>query len=281
MTKSANHRQTIRKPASLRGHGLHTGAPCELTFVPAVSGRGVVFVRRDLPGRPEIPASLTQVAATERRTRLEAGSAFVETVEHVLAAVWALGYDDLEIHLNGPEPPIGDGSADHFARVLEGAGRVDHPDRRAELTPDSAFTMTANGSEYQVTPSPRASLEVTIEWDHPIIGRQRGEFSLDPQAVRREVLPARTFAFAAEVESMRSKGLIRGGSLNCALVLDDSGLLQGALHWPDEFVRHKTLDLIGDLALLGRRVHCHISAWRPGHRGNILLARALNDHSGE
>lgn len=278
---SGTLRHTIRNRVTISGHGLHTGASCDLALVPAAPGRGLVFIRRDLPGHPEIPATLAHVAATTRRTRLEVGSASVETVEHLLAAVWSRGLDDLEIHLDGPEPPIGDGSAGHFVNVLETAGVASHPGPARSLNPVGPLTVTSGDAEYTVTPAPRATLAVTIEWDHPLIGRQAGEFALEWEVLRREVLPARTFALAGDVAALRESGLIQGGTLDRALVVADREILGGPLRWPDEFVRHKALDLIGDLALLGRRYCCHISAWRPGHQGNILLARALNDHTGD
>ncbi len=268
-------RRTIAAPVEVAGVGLHTGASTRVTFLPAPPNRGIVFRRSDLPGQPEIPARVHEVEVTERRTGLRRGPASVETVEHVLAAVASLELDDLLIDLDGPEPPILDGSFSPYRDRLEQAGLQALPGEPTSYRVTRPFTVSQGGAGYEVRPADRLRLTVTIEWDHPLIGRQIGEWDITPEAFRDELAPARTFGFTREIDLLRSRGLIRGGTLDSAVVLTDEGLASGRLRWPDEFVRHKTGDILGDLALVGGRVQAHITALRPSHEGNIALARAL------
>lgn len=269
-------RRTLAGPASTSGVGLHTGARTTLTCLPAAPGEGVRFRRIDLPGQPVIPARLDQVEATERRTAIGQGETTIHTVEHLLAAIFALELDDVEIHLDGPEPPILDGSFEPWRQLLAVAGmreQAGEPDRYAVNGP---LTVTSGDSAYVVSPSPAGlDLTATIEWSHPLIGRQTGQWSITPEVFAHELAGARTFGFLHEVEALRAKGLLKGGSTESAVVLDDRGVVEGALRWPDEFVRHKAGDILGDLALLGGRVQARVVATRPSHQGNIALARAI------
>jgi UDP-3-O-[3-hydroxymyristoyl] N-acetylglucosamine deacetylase/3-hydroxyacyl-[acyl-carrier-protein] dehydratase len=274
------NRRTIAHPVSLEGVGLHLGAACRLSFRPAPSGAGVGFCRTDLPGAPIIPARAENAVLTERRTQLGEDPVSVHTVEHVLAAVAGCGIDDLEIQLDAAEPPIMDGSAAPFVDALTSAGIVDQPNGEATfLTVRRPFTLTDGDSVYEVTPAPDFDLDVAIDFRHPLIGAQRGSYRVTRESFVRELASARTFGFVHEVEGLRSKGLIRGASLDNAVVLDDSGVVDGGgpLRWSDEFVRHKALDCIGDLALAGARVRARIKATRPSHRGTVRLVRAMNE----
>jgi UDP-3-O-[3-hydroxymyristoyl] N-acetylglucosamine deacetylase/3-hydroxyacyl-[acyl-carrier-protein] dehydratase len=260
----------------VRGTGLHTGAVTEATFLPAVAGRGIVFRRTDLNGTPEVPARLTEVEAVERRTAIGRGEATIHTVEHLLAAVAAHEIDDLTIDLSGPEPPILDGSVLPYFEALAQAGPTDVGGEPAVLNVQAPFTVTEGDSAYVVAPAKALRLTVTIEWPHPLIGRQTGTYDLTAAAFAAELAPARTFGFTSEVAQLQAKGLIKGASAANAIVLDEWGIANGGtLRWPDEFVRHKAADIIGDLALTGARVHAHVVATRPSHGGNVALARAL------
>jgi UDP-3-O-[3-hydroxymyristoyl] N-acetylglucosamine deacetylase / 3-hydroxyacyl-[acyl-carrier-protein] dehydratase len=269
-------RRSIANKAVVRGTGLHTGAATEATFLPAAAGRGIVFRRTDLSGTPEVPARLTEVEAVERRTAIGRGEATIHTVEHLLAAVAAHEIDDLTIELSGPEPPILDGSVQPYFEALTQAGPTDIGGEPSVLSVQAPFTVTEGDSAYVVAPAKALRLTVTIEWPHPLIGRQTGTYDLTAAAFAAELAPARTFGFTSEVAQLQAKGLIKGASAANAIVLDERGIANGGkLRWPDEFVRHKAADIVGDLALTGARVHAHVVATRPSHGGNVALARAL------
>lgn len=270
-------RRTTERPVSVSGVGLHLGEQCTLTFVPAASGQGIFFRRVDLPGKPSIRVALSEVASTERRTHLgdETGDRAVHTVEHVLAAVVALGIDDLTIDMDGPEPPILDGSSEQFLRTLQGAGVRSNGTEADVLTLAEPVRIIDGDSVYEAYPSDKLTLDVTIEFDHPLIGRQSGVYDVDASVFERELASARTFGFVHEVDSLRAKGLIKGASTSNAVVLDDTGLVDATLRWKDEFLRHKALDIMGDLALAGARVRARIVAVRPSHRGTVTLVREM------
>jgi len=273
---SRNARRSIRHKASVSGTGLHTGAQTEATFLPAPAGQGIVFRRVDLEGKPEVPALLSEVEAIERRTAIGKGDTTIHTVEHLLAAVAAHEIDDLIVELSGPEPPILDGSVQPYFEALEQAGPTETGGEPVILSVQAPFTVTEGDASYIVAPAKELRLTVTIEWPHPLIGRQAGTWTVTPQAFARDLAPARTFGFTSEVAGLQAKGLIKGASSANAIVLDDRGLADGGqLRWPDEFVRHKAADILGDLALTGGRVRAHIVATRPSHGGNIALAHAL------
>ncbi len=262
----------------MAGTGLHTGVETVATFLPAAAGEGIRFRRVDLKEKPEIPARLTEVEALERRTAIGRGEATIHTVEHLLAAVAAHEIDDLTVELSGPEPPILDGSVQPYFDALRQAAPVDVGGQPTVLTVQAPFTVTEGDSSYIVAPAKSFRLTVTIEFPHPLIGRQAGTFEVTADAFARELAPARTFGFTGEVDALRAKGLIKGASASNAIVLDDrgGGLANGGrLRWPDEFVRHKAADIVGDLALTGARIRAHIIATRPSHTGNVALARAL------
>ncbi|MGI9140213.1 MAG: bifunctional UDP-3-O-[3-hydroxymyristoyl] N-acetylglucosamine deacetylase/3-hydroxyacyl-ACP dehydratase [Gemmatimonadaceae bacterium] len=270
-------RCTTERVVSVAGMGLHLGEQCTLTFCPAESGTGIAFRRVDLPGKPLIRAALHEVASTDRRTHLGdvKGDRAVHTVEHVLAAVVALGIDDLTIDIDGPEAPILDGSSEPFFKALKQAGIKSNGAQADVLTLAEPVRIIDGDSVYEAFPADKLTLDVTIEFDHPLIGRQSGVYEGDAAAFERELAPARTFGFVREVDSLRAKGLIKGASTANAVVLDDTGLVDATLRWKDEFVRHKALDIIGDLALAGARVRARIVAVRPSHRGTVTLVREM------
>jgi UDP-3-O-[3-hydroxymyristoyl] N-acetylglucosamine deacetylase/3-hydroxyacyl-[acyl-carrier-protein] dehydratase len=269
-------RRTIQHSAAVAGTGLHTGAATRAVFTAGAPGRGIVFRRTDLTGTPEIAARLSEVEALERRTAIGHGAATIHTVEHLLAAVAAHQIDDLTVELSGPEPPILDGSVAPYFAALAEAGPVEAEGEATLLTVLAPFTVTEGDSSYVVAPSKGLQLTVTIEFPHILIGRQTGSYELTPEVFARELAPARTFGFTNEVAALQAKGLIQGASTASAIVLDEHGVVNGGqLRWPDEFVRHKAADIVGDLALTGARIRAHIVATRPSHSGNVALARAL------
>ncbi len=270
-------RRTIARRITLQGVGLHLGAACRLEFRPAASGTGISFRRIDLPGTPAIPARAEHAVLTERRTQLGTDPVSVHTVEHVLAAVAGRELDDLEIALDAAEPPIMDGSAQPFLDALHEAGVVEQPGEPTIITVRRPLRLTDGESTYEVLPSLALELQVTIEFPHAAIGRQSGCYRITPESFSRELAPARTFGFVHEVEALRAKGLIQGASLDNAVVLDENGVIGTTLRWPDEFVRHKAMDCVGDLALAGGRVRAHVVAVKPSHRGTVRLVRALTE----
>ena len=268
-------RTTVVRPASVEGVGLHLGKPCRLTFRPAPRGAGVTFVRTDLAGAPRVPAHAEVAVLSERRTQLGEEPGALHTVEHVLAAVAGLGVDDVEIAMDGPEPPILDGSAAQFVDALRKAGLSPHGGRPSELRLPHPVRVEDGVSWYEAHPADELRLEVEIDFPHPLIGRQRGSWLVTPESFVRELAPARTFGFVREVEALRAKGLIQGASTENAVVLDERGVVGTTLRWPDEFVRHKAMDCVGDLALAGARVRARVVAHKPSHRGTVLLVRAM------
>jgi len=268
-------RRTLARPAVLEGVGLHLGVPCRITFQPAQAKQGIVFRRTDCPGSPRIRAHVSEVSGSERRTQLGRGKQSVHTVEHVLAAVTGMGIDDLTIDMDGPEPPILDGSAAPFFTALSDAGLATVDGEPEFLDLSEPVRIIDGASVYEAYPSEKLELDVTIEFPHPLIGKQSRRFSVNQESFGSEMSRARTFGFVHEVESLRSKGLIKGASLDNAVVLDDSDILSGELRWHDEFVRHKAMDCVGDLALAGARVRARIVAIKPSHRGTVTLVREM------
>ena len=268
-------RRTLAATATLSGVGLHTGATTRVSCRPGRADQGIVFRRVDLPGAPEIPARVSEVSDTERRTVLGRGPACIHTVEHLLAAVAALELDDLTIELDGPEPPILDGSFAPYFDALAGAGAANLPGEPVRYAVTRPFTLQEAGASYAVQPAAALRLATTIEWGHPLIGRQSGSWDITPDVFRAELAAARTFGFTSEVSALRARGLLKGATLESAVVLSEDAVLGTPLRWPDEFVRHKTGDILGDLALVGGRVQAHIVATRPSHQGNVALARAI------
>jgi UDP-3-O-[3-hydroxymyristoyl] N-acetylglucosamine deacetylase / 3-hydroxyacyl-[acyl-carrier-protein] dehydratase len=259
----------------LEGIGLHLGVSCRLTFQPARSRQGIVFRRTDCPGLPPIRAHVSEVSGSERRTQLGKGDHAVHTVEHVLAAVTGMGIDDLTIEMSGPEPPILDGSAAPFLAVLSEAGLASLEGEPEFLDLTEPVRIIDGASVYEAYPSERFELDVTIEFPHSLIGKQSCRFIITRDSFAKELSSARTFGFVHEVEALRAGGLIKGASLDNTVVLDDNEVLSGDLRWSDEFVRHKAMDCVGDLALTGARLRARIVAIKPSHRGTITLVREL------
>jgi UDP-3-O-[3-hydroxymyristoyl] N-acetylglucosamine deacetylase/3-hydroxyacyl-[acyl-carrier-protein] dehydratase len=268
--------QTLAESCDLQGVGLHTGASSHVRLVPADVQTGVRFRRMDLEGQPEIAASVANVVDTDRGTTIGLNGARVHTVEHLLSALVGARIDNLLVEIDGPEPPAGDGSARLFSDLIASAGTIeqDAPARFIEI--GSPLTLEEDGSSYVASPSETYEVSVTIRFDHPSIGRQFVSVEIEPESFRREIGDARTFGFLHEVEALRGRGLARGGSTENAIILTETGLYGDTqLRFPDEFARHKALDLVGDLGLLGGRLRAHIVAQRPGHRGNVALAREI------
>ncbi len=224
---------------------------------------------------PLIRAHVSEVSGSERNTQLGKGEHAVHTVEHVLAAVTGMGIDDVTIDMDGPEPPILDGSAAPFVAALSKAGLAAVEGEPEFLDLLEPVRIIDGASVYEAYPCDRLELDVTIEFAHPLIGKQSRRFTVTEESFASELSRARTFGFVHEVDALRAKGLIKGASLGNTVVLDDTSILSGDLRWTDEFVRHKAMDCVGDLALAGARVRARIVALRPSHRGTVTLVREM------
>ena len=258
--------QTIKRSVACQGIGIHSGRPAHLVIHPAPANSGLNFVRTDLPGSPVIPARSSRVVDSSLATTLGNAEAYVSTVEHLLAALAGLNIDNARIEVSGPELPILDGSAAPFTAILQKAGL------KALRWPRAFFQMQkpleiSDGDKYiGIEPATEAKLTYTIDFPHPCIGRQQLNFRPRAKAFCREIAPARTFGFLQDVERMQANGQALGGSLDNAIVLDPQNVLNPeGLRFPDEFVRHKILDLIGDLALLGWPILGHIRVSKGSH----------------
>jgi UDP-3-O-[3-hydroxymyristoyl] N-acetylglucosamine deacetylase / 3-hydroxyacyl-[acyl-carrier-protein] dehydratase len=276
--------RTIARPATCAGTGLHTGETATVRFVPAPPNTGIVFVRTDLPmtdggGRPKIPALAPYRIAQPRRTAIMCGEAEVHTVEHMISAAVGLGIDNLEIELAGPEAPGFDGSAAEYVRVLKAAGLEEQDAPRRELTVTEPIKVEGdNGAELTALPNPAGGLRLTYTLDYPVrpLRNVRVEFDVTEDRYASEIAPARTFVLKEEAEMLKALGLGAGASLDNTLVFDDDSPIGGVqLRFPDEAARHKVLDLVGDLAILGSRLNAHVIAVKSGHELNLALVMEL------
>jgi UDP-3-O-[3-hydroxymyristoyl] N-acetylglucosamine deacetylase/3-hydroxyacyl-[acyl-carrier-protein] dehydratase len=279
-----DHQRTIRRPIELRGVGLHTGMPTTVRFVPTSSNSGIRFVRTDLPGRPAIPARIDfAVDATgldPRRTTLDNGIVKIGTVEHLLAAIAGLGLDNLDVEINSPEPCELDGSSRPFIGVLQEAGIVEQEELRHYYETTRPISLQNNGTQRILLPHDGLKVTFTIDYPNRLVGTQYASFDLDTDVFLREISSARTFAMMEDVEPLRASGLIRGGSLANAVVVTATEIKsEEPLRFPDEFVRHKILDLIGDLALLGMPLKGHVICVRGGHAVNVAFVKRLMEEA--
>jgi UDP-3-O-[3-hydroxymyristoyl] N-acetylglucosamine deacetylase len=269
------NRQTLRTAVRLDGIGLHSGKPVRMVLRPAASEQGVVFVRKDAGG-VRIPATLEFAGPSFYATVLQRDGVKVSTIEHLMAALYALQIDDLDVELDAGELPILDGSSRPFIEAIEQVGLRELPVPRQYITLVRPVVVSRDEKRISAFPAREYRITYAIDFDHPMLGYQELSVSLwQPGAFAQKLAPARTFTFEQEVESLRRAGLALGGSLDNALVLADNRLLNPDLRFPDEFVRHKMLDLTGDLSLLGRPLRAHVVAYRAGHDLHAELARRI------
>lgn len=297
--------RTIARPVSMTGTGLHTGTSCEITFKPAKANEGIKFIRVDLGGKPEIPALVEYVVDVSRGTTLGIGDVKVHTVEHVLAAVVGLQIDNLTIEINGIEPPVGDGSSEPYVNKLLEAGfqSLDEPKDFLVIDETIMYHDEQRAVDIVALPLDKYRITVMVDYMNPALGSQHsGLFDLEKEFIT-DFAPARTFCFLSEVEQLADNGLIKGGNLGNAVVivdrdlskdnLDDlkkklnleveispskSGFLnEKGLRYKNEPARHKLLDMIGDLALVGVSLKAQILAARPGHKANVEFAKKIRN----
>ncbi len=260
------YQKTIQKTVCVEGVGLHTGKPASITFKPAPEGTGVYIIRSDIAGLPALKAQSRNVRATQMATVLGSDLFMVSTVEHCMAAVAALQIDNLFIELSGPELPIGDGSAHCFFEALQTAGIHEYEGFRKYIYITQPIYFSQGDKHAYVLPYNSFKLTCTIEFPHPKIGKQKIELDVNSYTFERELSKARTFGFLKDVEALKVRGLALGGSLDNAVVLDDHDILNpSGLRYPDEFVRHKAMDAIGDMLMLGYPLIGHVVLHKAGH----------------
>ena len=271
--------RTIAEEIECRGFGLHSGEAAGVRLSPAEPGTGVVFVCCNAGIETEIPARAEFVSASANATSLARDGASVMTVEHLLAALSARGVDNVRIEVDGSEIPAMDGSAAPFDGLLRDVGLCAQGDSRQVLEVRRAVGYADGNRSIRIEPASGFGISYAVDFTHPAIGRQVLEIDdLTPDHFESEIAPARTFGFLDQVEALRRAGLARGACLDNTLVLDASGVMnEGGLRWPDEFVRHKVLDLVGDLALLGCPVRGRVRVERGGHAIHHALLRTLRD----
>ncbi|MCB0368220.1 MAG: UDP-3-O-acyl-N-acetylglucosamine deacetylase, partial [Bdellovibrionales bacterium] len=243
--------KTIKRKVLVEGVGIHSGDPCTLTFKPAPTSTGVYFVRADLPGQPHLKVKSENVQATSYQTSIGGADFTVATIEHCLSALSALRIDNLIVELNGPEIPICDGSAKYFYEAIQKAGVIEQDQPRQYCYITEPIYLTEGDKQAYVLPYHGLRLTVTVDFPHPKIGKQKIDIDINESSFAREIAPARTFGFIKDVETLQARGLAKGASLENAIGLDDHQILNPeGLRFPDEFVRHKCLDALGDLVNL-------------------------------
>ena len=273
---SAPNQHTLAAPLTLSGVGLHSGDEVTLTVEPAEPNHGIVFQRTDLEGEPTVPADRYHVIPSNRGTRLKSGTAEVVTVEHLLSALRGLGVDNARIKLDAGEPPALDGSGEPFAKALQEAGFTEQDVPRAYYQVLFPVSFHEGGAAITALPSPEFRISFTIEYPDTAIGYQSRSLEITPETYIKDLMQARTFCLRSEVEAMQEAGMGLGGSLDNAVVVDGTEVMNdGGLRYPDEFVRHKMLDLVGDLAIAGAPIRGHFIAHKTGHFHNANLLRKL------
>ncbi len=268
------HQHTLSQPLGFSGVGLHTGVPSTARILPAGPDTGIVFRRTDLG--VDVPATVENVVETSYATVIAAGGARVATIEHFLAALYAMEIDNAVVEVDGPELPILDGSALEVARALYERGAVRQRAQRKFLRVWENGTIRRDGSLLTLAPSEDFDVVVTVDFPGTAIGRQWAKFTLDAKSFLKDIAPARTFVLREQIDALRAAGLAKGGSLDNAIVVEGEKVHNNeGLRFPNEFARHKLLDLVGDIALLGQPVRGAFVAVRPGHTVNRVLTAHL------
>ena len=270
------NQQTLNRPASFSGIGLHSGNRVNMTILPAPGNSGVRFRRVDLEGKPEIEARVENVSETNRSTTISKSNVKVHTVEHVLAALAGYGIDNAIVELDSNEPPIADGSSRAFCKIIQDAGILPQAEKREPYTPTAPIELQLGETTMTLFPDTAFKITCTSADKH----RRFTQFystEITPKTWEHDLAHARTFCFYEEIEYLIRNGLIKGGSLENAVVIrDDAVLTTEPLRYPEEFVRHKMLDIVGDLSLLGRPIHGHLIAVKPSHAANCEMVRHIH-----
>ncbi|MBW7998183.1 MAG: bifunctional UDP-3-O-[3-hydroxymyristoyl] N-acetylglucosamine deacetylase/3-hydroxyacyl-ACP dehydratase [Candidatus Glassbacteria bacterium] len=270
---------TIARPVSFSGIGLHTGEQTKITLKPAEENTGVIFERIDLPERTRIPAIVDCVESVQRGTTIGKDRVRIHTVEHLLAALAGTGVDNVLVEIEGNEIPALDGSSLPFVKGIDEAGLVQQSAERREAVLTEPLSYEENGVHFLVLPNDKLKISFHIEYNNPLVGCQFESLDITGENFRNMIAEARTYSFLNEVEELKNRGLIKGGSLENAVVFDEDRILNpGPLRSPKEPVRHKILDLLGDIQLLGMPMRAHIISFKSGHPSNVNLVRKIRDH---
>src|SRR6266850_4716220 len=276
MASAPEFQHTLSKAAGFSGTSLHTGEKVTLRLHPAPVDHGIKFRRKDLQDEPTIDAKIENLKMVERATTIGEGSIRVHTVEHVLAALWAMGVDNAVVEMDANEPPIGDGSAQAYVDLIKKAGVTGQEEPRKFFdVRDTMHVESKTGALLVLLPDDKFRISCTQAGPNNQFS-QFFSMEVTPAVFEREIAPARTFVYYEDVKPLMDKNLIKDGSLENAIVVrGDAVLSKEPLRFPDEFVRHKILDIIGDLALFGQRIRGHVIAVKPGHGANAELVRTL------
>lgn len=270
---------TIKNQIQLKGTGLHTGKPVNVTIKPALANTGILFKRLDLPNAPRISADISNIsepAKKLRRSALVKDNVEVHTIEHMLSACFGLGIDNLEVFLDSEELPGFDGSAKEYVEAFEKIGLFEQEAPRNYFQVREPVWVEEDGSTLILLPSVNGlTISYTLNYDHPLLKTQYLSLNLEPEIYKKEIAPARTFCMKEEADALRSQGLGKGADYKNTLVVGDKGVIDNKLRFDDEFVRHKVSDLVGDLGLFGMRLKGHVVALRSGHSLNIKLIQRL------
>ena len=268
--------RTIKDETSCTGIGLHSGHPVNLTIKPGPADTGITFIRKDLPSRPEIKAAFENVVDTTLSTTLGSNGFRVSTVEHLMAALFGLGIDNARVEVDGPEVPIMDGSAAPFIFLLRSAGIREQKSPKRFVVINRPFEIREGARSVRINPSKELKITYAIGFNHPLLRDQSFELRFSGKDFVKEISRARTFGFLRDIQTLRENGLALGGSLDNAIVIDDFRILnEDGLRYKDEFVRHKILDFLGDLAILGCPVIGHFVVNKSGHALNHQLLKKL------
>jgi UDP-3-O-[3-hydroxymyristoyl] N-acetylglucosamine deacetylase len=274
-----SYQLTIQRPVQTSGIGLHTAVPSKVRLLPAPADTGIVFRRVDLDNF-EIEAHVRNVARVSYATSLMRQGVLLSTTEHLLAALYSCGVDNVYVEIDALELPILDGSSKPFIELLAQAGIRKLRRQRRYIRVVKPLEFSDGDRRIGIYPADEFRVHCFVDYDHPAVGPQEVEMTVDRESFSRELAPARTFGFMKDFSGLQAMGLIRGGSIENAIVLDQDSILNGPLRFPDEFGRHKALDLIGDLALVGRPLKARIVAHKAGHALHTqLVTRLLADHS--
>ncbi len=296
----SSKQRTIAAPITFSGKGLHTGELVTMTVRPAEAESGIVFRRVDLKGEPTVAALAHNVSDTARGTTIKDGKAKVSTIEHIMSALWTMGIDNAIIDINAPETPIMDGSAREYAAEITRVGTIEQQAERHyfEVEEEFVFEIPKKGVRVVITPAEEYSVDVDVDYNSVVVGQQSSHYDLSVD-YPTQIAPCRTFVFLHEIELLLKLGLIKGGSVESAIVVVEKPISEStrkricksfgrediaaekgylnhlALRFDNEIARHKLLDILGDLALLGRRIRGHVQALRPGHFANTQMAMQL------
>ncbi len=266
--------KTLAGEIGYTGKGLHSGQEVVMKLKPAPADTGIVFIRTDMAGQPTIKACIANVTNTMRATTLEEHGAKVFTVEHLLASLFAMQIDNCYIEMDSPEPPVADGGAVEFVRMIKEAGIQEQKKERKVLHLAKQYLVEEDGKFVSILPYDGFRITFTSINPHPLLGVQHGDFEITPEIFEQEIAKARTIGFLHELEMLKSMGLAKGGTLENAIVYDENSCLS-QLNYKDELVRHKILDVIGDLSLLGMAVNGHVIAVKSSHNLNTQLAKKI------